>query len=73
MTASAEKSFTCENDAPLLGNRRDLANVHEHPNIARHVSTQRTSPPRNTIRCRSSRPKGSPAMSCVLYCVADTR
>ena len=26
----------------------------------------RTSPPKNTMRCRSSRPKGSPAMSCVL-------
>lgn len=26
----------------------------------------RTSPPKKTMRCRSSRPKGSPAMSCVL-------
>ena len=28
-----------------------------------------TSPPRKTMRCRNSRPKGSPAMSCVLQSV----
>ena len=38
----------------------------QHAGCACPRCVLRTSPPKNTMRCRRSRPKGSPAMSCVL-------
>ncbi len=40
------------------------ASLHRLPRPTRRA--QLTSPPKKTMRCRSSRPKGSPAISCVL-------